>query len=617
MCGITGIFNFSKDSIVDSEKLRKMTDIIRHRGPDGEGFYLNQNIGLGHRRLSIIDLATGDQPMFNDDKSIVIVLNGEIYNYIELKEELKKLGHHFRTTSDTEVIIRAYEEWGLDCQQRFNGMWAFALWDEKKQQLLLSRDRIGEKPLNYTLFDNNLIFSSEIKSLFAYGVPREIRPELIEIYLVLTNIPGPDSFYKNIFKLRPAHYIIANASGIKEHKYWDLPAIDEKNMLSNKPSIYEEFAYLFEDAVKIRMRSDVAFGAFLSGGLDSSSIVALMSKISPHTVETFTIGFHQKKFDESNLARLVASKFKTNHHEGTVSPSKIMEAILRSDFHFDEPFGDSSAIPVHQVSKFAAQKVKMVLCGDGGDEVLSGYPSYAGIKFSHLYAQLPLLIQKTLPKGVRLLSGISSNSIRYKLNQVESVFETAGYPLVQRLYNKAAFIPIPVIKKLTAAIKDSISIEDFYTDMLNKIPYQDDFYKLMYTHFKHNLPDDYLVKVDRMSMANSIETRAPFLDHRLIEFMVKVDKNVKLQGWERKSILRHTIGKQLPPPLLHASKKGFTTPLREWFKEDTASPLFDLTNLRSICNSETISEIIDENAKGTMDNGNFIWALIMLDKALK
>jgi asparagine synthase (glutamine-hydrolysing) len=616
MCGITGVFHFDNHREVEINRLRVMSDIIRHRGPDGEGFYINKNIGLGHRRLSIIDLETGDQPMFNEEKSIALVLNGEIYNYIELREELIKVGHYFRTTSDTEVVIKAYQEWGVDCQNKFNGMWAFALWDTKKQLLFLSRDRIGEKPLNYSIIDNTLVFSSEIKSLFEYGVPREIRPELIEIYFILTNIPGPDTFYKNIFKLKPGHFIIANSDGFQEHKYWDLPEIDEMNMLKNKSAIYEEFAYLFEDSVKIRMRADVPFGAFLSGGLDSSSIVALMNKNSKHPIETFTIGFPQKDFDESHLAKLVADKFKTNHHLGTVHPDSLEDAIKRAVFHFDEPFGDSSAIPTYQVSEFAKVKVKMVLTGDGGDEVLSGYNSYAGIKLSGIINQFPIVIQKATSKSANIIAKSIKGSLRYKLNKIENIIETASMPFPERIANKTSYVPLPIIKKLTGSIKDCISIEDYLNSFVKGIPYKDDFYRLMYINFKQSLPDDYLVKVDRMSMANSIETRAPFLDYRLIEFMVKVDKSVKMLGWERKSILRNTIGTQLPQELLKAQKKGFGVPLREWFKGDYNSSVFELASLKSVCNASAIQSIINENNHGIRDNGNFIWTMMMLDKIL-
>ena len=617
MCGITGFFHFDNQRSVDSLKLKAMTNIIRHRGPDGEGFFINKNIGLGHRRLSIIDLATGDQPMFNDDKSIALVLNGEIYNYIELRDELIKLGHSFRTTSDTEVIIRAYQEWGVACQNKFNGMWAFALWDEKQQQLFLSRDRIGEKPINYAVVDNTLVFSSEIKSLFAYGVPKEIRPELIEIYLVLTNIPGPDTFYKNIFKLKPGHYILANSNGINDFKYWDLPEIDENNMFKNKSAIYEEFAYLFEDSVKIRMRADVPYGAFLSGGLDSSSIVALMSKNSPHPVETFTIGFPQKDFDESHLAQLVATKFKTNHHLGTVQPDSLEAAIKRSVFHFDEPFGDSSAIPTFQVSQFAVKKVKMVLTGDGGDEVLSGYNSYVGVKLSEIINKFPLALQNASSISAGFLAKRFKGGLRYKLNRVESVIETASMPFAKRVANKTAYVPLPLIKNLTTPLNNLISIEDYLSDIVSKIPYQDNFYRLMYMNFKYDLPDDYLVKVDRMSMANSLETRAPFLDYRLIEFMAKVDKNVKLQGWERKSVLRKTVGMRLPQELLKAPKRGFGVPLREWFRGDDNSNLLKFGNIKDLLNADTLQMIIAENNSRIRDNGNIIWTVMMLDKMIE
>ena len=617
MCGITGIFHFDSKQPVEKSQLKAMTDIIRHRGPDGEGFFVNNNIGLGHRRLSIIDLETGDQPMYNGDKSIALVLNGEIYNYIELREQLIKKGHYFKTNSDTEVVIKSYEEWGYECQNKFNGMWAFALWDSNKQQLILSRDRIGEKPLNYAVVDNTLVFSSEIKSLFEYGVPRAIRPELIEIYLVLTNIPGPDTFYKDIYKLKPGHFIIANSGGINEHKYWDLPEIDENNMLKNKSSIYEEFAHLFEDSVKIRMRADVPFGAFLSGGLDSSSIVALMSKNSNRPIETFTIGFPQKAFDESHLAQLVADKFKTNHHLGSVHPDSLEEAIGRSVFHFDEPFGDSSAIPTYQVSHFAVNKVKMVLTGDGGDEVLSGYNSYAGIKLSGIINKFPLILQKASSKSIRMLAKSFKGSMRYTLNRVESVIQTSQYPFTERLANKRAYVSLPLIKGLTSHMKDCIPIEEFLKGVVDSIPYKNDFYKQMYLNFKYDLPDDYLVKVDRMSMANSLETRAPFLDYRLIEFMVRVDKNVKMQGWERKSVLRKTIGNQLPTELLKAPKKGFGVPLREWFKGDDHTNDLKMESIKTILNQQFVSKIVEDNKREHSDNGNFIWTMMILNEQVK
>lgn len=618
MCGITGIFHFNKEKPVDRIKLNKMTDIISHRGPDGKGYFVDKNIGLGHRRLSIIDLNTGDQPMYSEDKKKVIVFNGEIYNYIELRTELKKKGYHFYTQSDTEVILKAYEEWSYDCQNKFNGMWAFALWDETKQELFLSRDRIGEKPLYYTVFENSLIFGSEMKSLFNFGVPKNPDLSLTEIYLTFTNIPDPYTFFKNVFSLKAGHYLLVKNGKLNENKYWDLPEIDESNLIKDKEFVYSKFESLFQDSIKIRMRSDVPYGAFLSGGLDSSSIVSIMSDISNYPVNTFTIGFPEKDFDESHLAQEVAEKFHTSHHLGTVYPEDFNEIIEKIAFHYDEPFGDSSAIPTSFVSKFAREKVKMVLTGDGGDEILSGYNSYAGIKIASLYQELPSLIHRLLPQSIRFVKEYSKGKMRLKLNKMESIATTGILPFNKRFVQKRAYVDYEIIKKLTSNISGVYSVDDYFSDFMKNCMYKDDFYKLMFVNFKLDLPNDYLVKVDRMSMANSLETRLPFLDYRLIEFMVGVDKNVKMQGWERKSVLRNTIGKTLPNSLLKAPKKGFGIPLREWFKDDSFSNTIDLnlSSLKNVLDEKIIDKIVHANKNGLSDNGNFIWTMMLLNKAL-
>jgi asparagine synthase (glutamine-hydrolysing) len=617
MCGITGIYHFDPSREVDPKVLKKMTDSLIHRGPDGEGFYINQNIGLGHRRLSIIDLKTGDQPMFNANKTIVVILNGEIYNYIELREELQSKGHRFYTTSDTEVIIKAYEEWGLSFQNKLNGMWAFALWDDTLKQLLISRDRIGEKPLHYALSDNSLFFGSEIKSIFEVGLAKEPRPDLVELYLVLKNIPAPFTFFKNIKKLLPGHYIIAGRNGIRENKYWEFPIFDENDTYRDEAFILNEFERLLQDSVKIRMRSDVPFGAFLSGGLDSSSIVYLMSGISPHPVKTFTIGYDQSAFDESQLARVVAAKFQTEHFTGFVEPEKFDQILAHNAFHFDEPFGDSSAIPTGYVSKFAAEKVKMVLTGDGGDEVLSGYPSYQGIKLDDQYRKISKPIRQLTKVVLGAMLKIAQGKIRYKLNRVANFIDSADHGFLHRNILKRAKPDLKLIKKLTNHIQDKISIEDYFSDVMVKCPFKDDFYKLMYLNFIHDLPNDYLVKVDRMSMAYSLETRVPFLDYRLIEFMTRVDKNIKMKGYERKSVLRNTIGKRLPPILLKSSKKGFMVPVREWFKEpDFNSRCGQFLGITDILDYASVQKIFDDNYQGKEDNGNLIWSLLTLKEVL-
>jgi asparagine synthase (glutamine-hydrolysing) len=620
MCGIAGYLHFDKGVKADTPLLKGMTDCIAYRGPDGEGFYVNNHVALGHRRLSIIDLNTGSQPMLSDDGNLALVFNGEIYNYIELKEELTQLGYVFKTNSDTEVIIKAYEEWGHECQNKFNGMWAFALWDEIRQELFLSRDRIGEKPLNYAVYNNTFVFGSEIKSIVQFGVPKEVRPELIELYLALTNIPAPDTFYKNIYKLMPGHYLVVKDGVVSEKNYWQFLQADEKDMIKDKELVYQKFEELLSDAVRIRMRSDVPFGAFLSGGLDSSGIVSIMANYSAHPVKTFTIGFDDKAFDESALAAEVAAKFKTEHHRGTVLPDDFREAINKVALHYDEPFGDSSAIPTDFVSRYAAQKVKMVLTGDGGDEALSGYNAYKGVKIaSQINTYFPGLIKRLIIASVKVSSRVFKGALRYKLNKVRNVLETAQLPFHMRMAEKLACTSLRDIKQLTKNIPGVIHVEDYLESVLRQCRFKDDFYKLMYIHYMHNLPNDYLVKVDRMSMANSIETRVPFLDYRLVEFMVTVHKDVKMQGWELKSVLRKSIGKNLPASILNAPKRGFGIPLREWFKDKEFGSVLDenLKEVNKILDQAVIAKIVAENNTGKKDNGNFIWALLQLNKALE
>ena len=496
-------------------------------------------------------------------------------------------------------------------------MWSFSIWDKLKQELFLSRDRIGEKPLHYSVYENSLIFGSEMKSLFVYGVPKVPDYSLLELYLVFTNIPEPFSFYKNIKKLRAGHYILVKDGNVKEYKYWDLPEIDESNMKTNKQLVYEQFNFLLKDAVKIRMRSDVPFGAFLSGGLDSSSIVSVMSENSNYPINTFTIGFPEKAFDESKLAEKVAKKFNTNHNLGTVHSEDFNEILNKAAFHYDEPFGDSSAIPTGYVSKFAAAKVKMVLTGDGGDEALSGYNSYLGLKIAGMINRAPDFLKSSCLQMNTLASQLFKGNIRYKLNKVDDVIRTANLSFNDRIAKKTIYADFNHIKALTSKVSSNvISIEDYLSDFMNKTNYKDSFYKLMYYNYKHSLPNDYLVKVDRMSMAHSLETRVPFLDYRLIEFMATVDKNIKLQGFEKKSVLRKTIGKTLPDAILNAPKKGFGIPLVDWFKDDSFKNQIDvnLGSASKLLSKKIINKIVEENRSGKRDNGNFLWTLMMLNK---
>ena len=619
MCGIAGFLHFDKNRAADASVIKKMTDVIAHRGPDGEGFYVNDNLALGHRRLAIIDLSTGEQPMYSNDKNIVLVFNGEIYNYIELREELIQLGNKFTTTSDTEVIIAAYRTWGMDCQKKFNGMWAFALWDLVAKRLFISRDRIGEKPLYYSVTDNSFVFGSEIKSLLAYGAPARPRTDMTELYLTMGFIPAPYTFYENIHQLLPGKYMVIEQQRFTIKTYWDLPDITEADLVKDKDRVEKEFAILFDDAVKIRMRSDVAFGAFLSGGLDSSCVVAAMSAHTAKTVETFTIGFENKQFDESGLAKLVADKFKTNHHLGMVTSGHFDEAIEKVLSHYDEPFGDASAIPTGHISKYAAQFVKMVLTGDGGDEVLSGYTIYKGEKFAKQYQRLPLPIRKFIPWLVSILARPLRGNTRYKLNRVAKVLLASNLPFDKRLLTKLAFTSPENLAQVIKPVSGMVSFIDFYNETMKGCRFTDPFYQLMYFQHKVTLPGDMLTKVDRMSMAWSIETRIPFLDHRIIELLYRVHKNVKTKGYLNKTILRNAVANHsLPVQLLKAPKKGFSVPLRDWFKEDdlniTIKNILLEKNDNNLYNTAAIEKLIDANKEGAADAGNFIWSILVLKK---
>ena len=621
MCGISGFLHFDKEREASYSLIKKMNAVIAHRGPDGEGFFVKNNIALGHRRLAIIDLNTGEQPMYSEDHKIVLVFNGEIYNYLELKEELILLGNTFTTTSDTEVIIKAYRTWGVDCQNHFNGMWAFALWDETLERLFISRDRIGEKPLYYSKFDHSFLFGSEIKAIIAYGVPQKPRMDMTELYLTLSFIPAPYTFFEHIHQLMPGKYLLVDIYGIKEGTYWNLPDISEKDLIKDKEFIEKEFATLFDDSVRIRMRSDVAFGAFLSGGLDSSCVVSAMAKHTSKSIQTFTMGFENKQYDERNLAKLIAEKYHTEHHEGIVTSEHFDEALNKVLLQYDDPFGDASAIPTGQISKYAAKYVKMVLTGDGGDEVLSGYTTYQGEKFAKQYQQLPTPIRKILPRLAKISATPFRGNLRYKLNRIVTVLESSNQPFEKRLLAKLSYTAPENLAQIISPESKSISFYDFYENAMKECRFKDSFYKLMYFQHKVTLPGDMLTKVDRMSMAYSIETRIPFLDHRIIELLFSVHKNIKTNGYINKIILRNAVANHsLPKELLVASKKGFTVPLRDWFRDDNLNnkikDILLTNNDNSTYNSKEIEKLINENKDAKSDAGDFLWMVIVLKKWL-
>jgi len=621
MCGIAGYLHFDKDRPVSKEILKKMTDVISHRGPDDEGRFIDHNLALGHRRLSIIDLQTGQQPMRYSDDSLIITYNGEIYNYIELRVELRKKGYHFSTDSDTEVILAAYKEWDTDCVEKFNGVWAFALWDKSRRRLFCSRDRIGEKPFFYCIHKGTFVFGSEIKSLFAYNVPRVINWDVLDFYLCFSFIPAPYTFFNNIHKLKPGHSLILENGQIQTLQYWDVQFPLESDMRTDEDNILQEFEDLFYDAVRIRMRSDVAFGAFLSGGLDSSSVVAAMTKYSKEPITTFTIGFNDKEYDERDLARLVAVKFHTNHLERLVSPENSDSLIKKLSWHYDEPFGDSSALPTYIISKVARENVKMVLTGDGGDEVLSGYTIHQGEKFSKQFSHLPYLLRRqVIPVSLDLLKFAGRGNFRRKILRAERVVKSANLDFIDRLEAKGFGFTHFERKKLITNQKRIRPTREFIEDAIKPVATQSNFTKLNYWLLKVSLPDNMLCKVDHASMANSLETRIPFLDYRIIELLSAVSMKIKLKGYKRKYILRKTLGKLLPKKLLSARKKGFALPIEEWLKGGEYSKLKQRA-LNNIAHSELISKkaaqkILHSNQTGKSYASNALWTLLMLGSVL-
>jgi asparagine synthase (glutamine-hydrolysing) len=613
MCGIAGILHDDPTRRVDRDTLHRMTAALYHRGPDGEGHYQNGNVGLGHRRLAIIDLSTGSQPMFSRDRDIALVFNGEIYNYLELKAELRNLGHDFVTTSDTEVIIAAYKQWGFDCQEKFNGMWAFALWDSRQKQLFLSRDRMGEKPLHYSMRDGTFVFGSEIKAVLAYRSDYKPATELLHVYLSLGYIPAPYTLYNGISRLMPGHYLIVKNGRVQDRAYWDLPIIIESDMRSDSEAIYGEFEECFRDSIRLRMRSDVPYGAFLSGGLDSASVVAAMSAQSSLPVETFTVGFAEHAFDERALARDVAERFRTCHHEKVAAPEMFDEALRKILFHFDEPFGDASAIPVGLVSGIARQHVTMALTGDGGDEVLSGYTNYVTEKLTKSYGAVPAAIRRGLHSSATLLTKLARGNLRYRFNRAERFLRLADSSYSQRAVAKMSMLDPESIRRLIPDSVPQIHIDDYFAEALARCPFADGFYRQMYFNLKVSLPDDMLTKVDRMSMAHSLEARVPFLDHRLVELTYRVHKDVKMPGLRRKQLLRQTLGRQLPSSLLKAPKKPFSVPLREWFKQDNFNERLSALSRHDFgLNNSALRAIVQANRNGRNDYGDFIWRVFAL-----
>jgi asparagine synthase (glutamine-hydrolysing) len=569
VCGIAGILQFDKARPAADAVVRRMTSTLAHRGPDGDGYFTHGALSLGHRRLSIIDLATGDQPFISEDKSLVLVYNGELYNYLEIRRELKSRGRAFRTESDTEVLLQAYAEWGPDCLRHFNGMYAFALWDEKRQRLFCARDRLGEKPFYYAVWNDSLIFGSEVKALFAAGVPRDVNEEMLDALLCFGYLPAPYTFYSSIRKLPAGCYLTAQAGRVDVQRYWDVPSRPAAELRTDAPAVHREFEELFEDSVRLRMRSDVPVGAFLSGGLDSASVVAAMSAVSSGPVKTCTIGFKSSEADERSLARLVARKFNTDHVESVVEPEHAELLLKKLAWHFDEPFADTSALPTYEVSRIARKLVTVVLTGDGGDEVLGGYPVNQSEKLVAMWTSVPRALRTPIAwAGDRALLAAEFGGRNRRAQRARRVLATTNSDFVSRIETKQIGFTTAQRRLLLAGNSRVRPAREFIEEALAPSAARDGPGLLNFWLHRVPLSERYLYKVDRCSMANSIEARVPFLDYRLVELLSSSSSSVKMPGLTRKAVLRRTIGKRLPAPLLTARKRGFDPPMRDWANGD-------------------------------------------------
>ena len=619
MCGIAGLLYADRARPAESEIVQRMCDALVHRGPDGEGFWVRGPVGLGMRRLAIIDVAGGDQPIFNEDGSIVVFQNGEIYNYVELRRELETLGHVFRTQSDTEVLAHAYEAWGDAFVEHLNGMWAIALWDAKRHRLFLSRDRLGIKPLHYAWDGERLVFGSEIKALVAAGMAVEPNWEVLDAYLAFGFVPEPHSFYHGVLKLPPGcNLVVDPGAEPRIERYWEIPIVDESDARHDEARIVEEFDALFSDAVRLQMRSDVPFGAFLSGGLDSASIVALMASQATESVKTFTMGFEIGGYDERDLARAVASRYRTDHVERVVEPQDLGTGLAAIGHAFDEPFGDSSALATWLVAGIARERVAVVLTGDGGDEVLSGYTRYQGEKFSQSWGRLPRLLRHHLvPRSVNAAEVLLSGTMRDRARRVARVVEAANLDFSARITSKQSWSSAATRARLLQGPFKSVvrPAREYVDEALAGCPARDNFHRLSWFDFKLTLPSQMLTKVDRVTMARSLEARVPFLDHRVVELLAPVSAAVKLPGYTRKHILRRAVGARLPPELLAAPKRGFNVPMREWFRDQEPTSLLQshmTGEFEAIVRPDAVHELIAAHRDQRDDHGTLFWILLQM-----
>jgi asparagine synthase (glutamine-hydrolysing) len=607
MCGICGIVNNGANHAVDEAILLKMRDIMSYRGPDDAGVFIDGNVGLGHRRLSIIDLRSGHQPLSNEDDSIWIVFNGEIYNYKEQRDHLESKGHRFKTKSDTETIVHLYEEYGPECVQRLNGMFAFAIWDGHAKSLLVARDRLGIKPLYYNKDSQRFLFASEIKSLLEHpGVRREINEEVLEEFLLFRYVAGEETFFKGIHSLLPGHYLIWKDGQISCKQYWSPQRRNGERM--SERQYLEQLQYLISDSVKLQLMSEVPIGTACSGGVDSGLVSAYAAALLQRPLETFCVGFQEQLFDESRYARMVAEAHGTRHHEITVENQEFSETLPKLVWHNDEPLNHPNSVQTYCLSKFARRHVTVMLTGEGGDEVFGGYPRYFLPKVNYYYHKLPAVMKAAVQGCLSLCHTRRIEKLRdaLKLSPGDSAVFTSAYVprelvevTLQRYlgegfgYRSSAFNSAAGDHRDFAKYMDHVFILDLKTYLVSLLNRQ-----------------------DKMSMAASLESRVPLLDHRLVEFGLSVPHDLKLRGLQTKYLLKKLAARVLPRDVVYRKKSGFGVPLDSWLREEKGLGRY-LELLRSAkfksrgyFDPKTVERLIDRHVQGLVNCGELLWELI-------
>lgn len=624
MCGIAGFFSLDGAHRAMPGVLDAMCTAMTHRGPDDQGTLERGPVGLGMRRLSIIDVGGGHQPISNEDGSVWVVFNGEIYNHPELRETLTARGHHLATRSDTEVIVHLYEDHGEDFVKHLNGMFAIALWDAKREKLILARDRMGEKPLYYTTIEDQLLWGSELKCLLAHpAVPRRLSLPALSRYLQFEYVPAPHSILEGVHKLPPAHLLVAERGETRVFPYWRLDLTPSAAAPSEAEAL-EELKERLDAAVRRRLLSEVPLGVFLSGGIDSSTIAALAARHAPGRLKTFSIGFTDPSFDESAHARAVAQHLGTDHHEDVLSPSRLIDLVPDLTKLLDEPFGDASVMPTYMLSRFAREHVTVALGGDGGDELFAGYPTYQAQKLAMAYDALPGPLRALVGGAGRLAAGALPVSTRnlsldFKLKKFTGALDAPA--LERHLQWLGSFSPAEQEGLLSAEVRAALAGDDLYREaraVWGASASNDAIARYLHLDASTYLPDDILVKVDRASMATSLEVRAPFLDHTLVEFVAGLPSHYKLHGLTTKHLLKRAAADLLPPQILSRPKKGFGIPVARWFQGELRSMMLDVfspARLREagLFEVSAVQKLVKEHLDGTRDHRKPLWTLFMFE----